>query len=206
MPAPLSRAVSSSPSGSPRFSKSPELLQATTDLSEPAGLACLADVFVMLCDWRGRSTWTSGNDSLGKVGELIWEHLALDSLEQAKHALGQVVAIRVPQVLDVVHKNGDRIRGRLWPLDSPEIAVCLLGSRVPGNLRQLSQRERDVLDWLAYGFEPRSIAEKLDISISTIHTHLKHAREKLALPTLESLISFAARYCYPMSLPFEQKT
>lgn len=205
MPASISRAANGSPNSTPRLSKSPDLLTSNTNLSERAGLACLADVFVTLCDWRGHSIWNSGADSLGKVGELIWEHLSAESMEQTKHALGQVVAVRIPQLLDVKHKNGDRIRGRLMPLDSPEIAVCLLGSRVPGNLQQLSQRERDVLDWLAHGLEPRLIAEKLDISISTIHTHLKHAREKLAIPTLEALISFAARYCYPVSLPFEQK-
>lgn len=205
MPNPMSRAANSPLNSTPRLSKSPDLLTSNTNLSERAGLACLADVFVTLCDWRGHSIWSSGGDSWGVVGQHIWEHLTADSMEQAKHALGQVVAIRVPQLLDVVHKNGERMRGRLMPLDSPEIAVCLLGSRVPGNLQQLSQREREVLDWLAHGLEPRLIAEKLDISISTIHTHLKHAREKLAIPTLEALISFAARYCYPVSLPFEQK-
>jgi DNA-binding CsgD family transcriptional regulator len=79
------------------------------------------------------------------------------------------------------------------------MAVCILGLHIPGNLARLSQRERDVLDWLAQGFETREIAEKLDVSISTIHTHLKHAREKLGLPNLEALISFAARYCYPFA-------
>jgi len=54
---------------------------------------------------------------------------------------------------------------------------------------------------IAQGVEPRVIAEKLDVRISTAHTHLKHAREKLALPSLESLISFAARYCYPTGQP-----
>jgi DNA-binding CsgD family transcriptional regulator len=172
---------------------------------ERAWLACLADVFVMLCDWQGRSTWTSGGELPVTVGEYIWEHLSPESRKQAKLALGQVIVIRESQQLEVVYRNGDCFRGWMWPLDSPDIAVCILGSRIPGNLGRLSQRERDVLDWLAQGFEPRAIAETLDVSNSTIHTHLKHAREKLGLPSLEALISFAARYCYPVSRPLAIK-
>ena len=167
--------------------------------------AILADVFVMLCDWRGHCTWSSGGDLPVEAGQFVWEHLSPKSSDQVKAALGQVVAIRESQQLEVVHRNGDRYRKWMWALDSPDVAVCILGSRIPGNLGQLSRREREVLDWLAQGLEPRAIAEKLDVSVSTIHTHLKHAREKLGLPTLEALISFAARFCYPGGGPLNAK-
>lgn len=167
--------------------------------------ALLADIFVMHCDWRGRCAWTSGGELPVKVGEFIWERLSPESSDHAKVALGQVVAIRENQQLEVVHRNGDRLREWLWPLDSPDMAVCILGSRIPSNLGVLSKRELDVLDWLAQGFEPRAIAERLDVSISTTHTHLKHAREKLGLPSLEALISFSARYCYPISRPLDSR-
>ena len=166
----------------------------------------LADVFVMLCDWRGRCAWTSGGEGQVKVGEFVWEYLSTESSQQAKVALAHVVAIRESQQLEVVHQNGDRFRDWLWPLDSPEMAVFILGSRIPGNLGQLSPRERDCLEWLAPGTEPRTIAEKLNVSTSTIHTHLKHAREKLGLPSLEALISFAARYCYPVTRPLNAQS
>ena len=158
----------------------------------------LRDVFVMLCDWRGRCAWSSGGDLPVRVGEYVWECFSPDSCQQAKVVLAQVVALRESLQLEVVHRNGDRVRGWLWPLDSPEMAVYILGSRIPGSLGQVSHREREVLDWLAQGLEPRAIAERLDVSISTVHTHLKHARDKLGLPSLESLISFSARYCYPV--------
>jgi DNA-binding CsgD family transcriptional regulator len=162
----------------------------------------LADVFVMMCDWRGRCAWSTGGDLPAQVGQFVWECFSPESSRQAQVTLAQVVALRESQQIELVHRNGDRVRGWLWPLDSPEMAAYFLGSRVPGNLGQLSLRERDVLDWLAQGCDPRDIAEKLDVSVSTVHTHLKHARDKLEVPSLEGLISFAARYCYPVTRTF----
>jgi hypothetical protein len=51
------------------------------------------------------------------------------------------------------------------------------------------------MQWLGEGHSAATIAARLDVSISTVHTHLKRAREKLRLPGVESLIGFAARYC-----------
>jgi DNA-binding CsgD family transcriptional regulator len=201
MTIPMSRVVTTSVEGNGSLGGIAPLRLSQSINSERDWRACLADVFVMLCDWRGRSTWVSGGDFPVKVGEFIWEHLSPESKNQAKLALGQAVAIKESQELDVVYQNGDRFRGWLWPLDTPDPAVCILGSRIPVKVSRLSQRERDVLNWLAQGLEPRAIAEALDVSNSTVHTHLKHAREKLGLRTLESLISFAARYCYPVNRP-----
>src|SRR5687767_3850912 len=107
----------------------------------------LADAFVMLCDWRGRCAWTSGGDLPVTVGQFVWECFSPESCRQAQVTLAQVVALRESQQIELVHRNGDRIRGWLWPLDSPEMAAYFLGVRIPGNLGHLSQRERDVLDW-----------------------------------------------------------
>jgi DNA-binding CsgD family transcriptional regulator len=165
--------------------------------------AILPDTFVMLCDWRGRCVWTSGGNLPVKVGEFIWEHLSSDSEEPAKRAVGQVVALRESQQLEVVHQNGDRFRGWLWPLDCPEMAACIVGLRIPGALAELTDRERACLELLAQGLETRLIAEKLDVSLSTVHTHFKHARQKLGLASIEALTSFAARYCYPAARPLD---
>jgi DNA-binding CsgD family transcriptional regulator len=73
----------------------------------------------------------------------------------------------------------------------------MLGVRVPSNLALLTSKERECLELLAQGIETRAIAERLNISISTVHTHMKRAREKLGLPSIEALISFAARYFFP---------
>ena len=163
------------------------------------------DTFIVLCDWRGHCTWTNSGSLQVKVGEFIWEHLSAESQKDVKSALGKVVALRESQQLEIVDQKGNRCRAWLWPLNSPEMAVCSLGIRIPSNLSLLSQRERDCLELLAVGTETRLIAEKFDLSISTIHTHLKHAREKLDLPSIEALISFAARYCFPVNQPLDTR-
>jgi len=169
--------------------------------------AAPSDTFVLLCDWRGHCTWasTAGEYPL-KVGEFVWEHLQPDSQKRSRELLSRVVALRESQHLEVVNEQGDRFRGWLWPLDSPDVAVCVLGMRVPNSLALLTERERARLELLGQGIETRLIAKKLDVSVSTIHTHMKWAREKLGLPTVESLISFAARYCYPADMPLEAAT
>lgn len=55
------------------------------------------------------------------------------------------------------------------------------------------------------GFDTQQIAARLDVSLSTVHTHLRRAREKLKLPSVEALISFAARYSFPTDSPFSDR-
>jgi DNA-binding CsgD family transcriptional regulator len=157
--------------------------------------------FVILCDLRGRCTWASGANYSVVVGEYIWAHLAEMSQGHVKELLGRVVSLREPQVLEVIDQTGDRFRGRLWPLDSPELAVCMLAIQIPRNLASITERERECLELLAKGIETKLIALQLNVSVSTVQTHLKRAREKLGLKTSEALASFAARYCYPTDNP-----
>jgi DNA-binding NarL/FixJ family response regulator len=115
-----------------------------------------------------------------KVGGFIWEQLTTESQKATKIALGQAVTARETQQLEVVDQKGDRFRLWLWPLDSPEVAVCVLGLRVPRNLVLLTERERQCLELLARGIETRRIAEQLEVSISTVHTHLRGRAKTLA--------------------------
>jgi DNA-binding CsgD family transcriptional regulator len=163
----------------------------------------LYGTFVMLCDWRGRCIWTSEQILPVDIGDPVWKNLTIESQEQTKVCIGRVIAARDVQQLEVVDQQGNQYRGWLWPLDSPEVAVCILGLCVPRNLKQLTDSERACLELLAQGTSTRAIADRLGVSVSTIHTHFRHAREKLGLPSLEALISFAARYCYPIGRPLD---
>ncbi len=49
----------------------------------------------------------------------------------------------------------------------------------PDETRQLSPRERDVLDYLAKGYSYKETAELMRISYSTVHTHIEHIYQKL---------------------------
>lgn len=163
--------------------------------------AALDCVFVALCDWRGRIVWMSGHGGPAKIGDLAWSHLIEESQERAREMHGKVSALRELQTVQVQNLQGRHFRCWMWPLDSPEVAVCVLGKEVPANLDTLAPREMDCLEMLAQGIDVQEIAGKLDVSVSTVHTHLKRAREKLGLSSIEALISFAARFCFPRSVP-----
>ncbi len=69
---------------------------------------------------------------------------------------------------------------------SPRIARTLLAQLVPlqtaispDGQSLLSQREREVLDFLARGFRREEIAHHLGISINTVSAHIKHIYRKL---------------------------
>jgi DNA-binding NarL/FixJ family response regulator len=49
----------------------------------------------------------------------------------------------------------------------------------PDDGRQLSPRERDVLDYLVKGYSYKEVAEQMGISYSTVHTHIEHIYHKL---------------------------
>jgi DNA-binding CsgD family transcriptional regulator len=161
----------------------------------------LDSVFVMLCDWRGHCVWSTRASPYWKTGDLAWKNLDDESTEEARALFSRVVTLREQQLLEVVNQQGERFRCWLWPLNSPETAVCVLGMRVPSELSRLTERELECLELLAQGTETREIARQLQVSLSTVHTHMKRAREKLGIPNVESLISFAARYCYPSYQP-----
>jgi DNA-binding CsgD family transcriptional regulator len=157
----------------------------------------LQHTFVMLTDWRGHVVWTSKFDALTKIGELAWAHLTPESKLRAAEAHAQVASLRRSQSVSVVNVDGEHFRCWMWPLETPEIAVCALGLQVPKELADLTEREMTCLQMLATGLPVAEIAQRLDVSVSTVHTHLKRSREALGVDNLESLISFAARYCYP---------
>ncbi len=158
-------------------------------------------IFVMLCDWRGRCIWTSAESGTVNVGEFVWQNLAQASQTALQSALGQVVTVRDSHQVEVLDRNGDRCSEWLWPLHSPEVAVCILGMHLPSNLARLSKRERDCLALLAQGIETQLIAQEMDVSVSTVQTLVRRSREKLGLSTVDALKSFAARYCYPNHAP-----
>ncbi len=59
------------------------------------------------------------------------------------------------------------------------VASFQAATRAGEQQNRLSPREEAVLDCLAQGLAYKQIADKLDISINTIRTHLRHIYEKL---------------------------
>jgi two-component system response regulator NreC len=57
----------------------------------------------------------------------------------------------------------------------------------------LSEREKEILDWMAKGYANKDIAEQLIISVKTVETHRSHVMEKLGLKTRPELIKYAVK-------------
>ncbi|MCK9302931.1 MAG: helix-turn-helix transcriptional regulator, partial [Bacteroidales bacterium] len=56
---------------------------------------------------------------------------------------------------------------------------------------QLSERETDVLHFIAKGFSNKETADKLNISIHTVNTHRKNIMEKTGIRSLAGLTIYA---------------
>jgi DNA-binding CsgD family transcriptional regulator len=152
---------------------------------------------VIICDWHGVIKWISGDGQVLKQGDYLWKNASANSVKTIKSAFGRVVALQENAVIEVTGIKGRFCRLWMWPLESPEMAVCILGMVIPKELKQLSPKERQALDLIAQGQTAKQVADILDISLSSVHTHLRRAREKLSLESTDALIGFAARYCQP---------
>lgn len=161
----------------------------------------LADTYVVLCDWHGKVVWKTGTGDRVAVGEEIWKHGEKKSIERLRAALASVVALREQRTIEVESDRGDHFRFWMWPLSEPEIAVCILALRIPAELALLTDRERACLKCLARGMSTRDIADELSIGLTTVHTHLRRAREKLGAASAEALIGLAARYFFVSPQP-----
>lgn len=152
---------------------------------------------VIICDWHGVVKWISGEAPILKPGDHLWKSSSKDSLNTVKSAFGKVVALQEKIVIEVSNIKGKFFRLWMWPLDSSEMAVCILVMAIPKEIQLLSPKEREALNLIAQGRTAKQVADTLDISLSSVHTHLRRAREKLGLESTDALIGFAARYCQP---------
>jgi DNA-binding NarL/FixJ family response regulator len=71
-------------------------------------------------------------------------------------------------------------------------AVSEEGARVIG-VADLTERQRQVLRWLALGYRAREIAQMLGVSVKAVHRHRERLREALQLDSTAPLTGFAAR-------------
>jgi DNA-binding CsgD family transcriptional regulator len=150
---------------------------------------------VALFDWQGRVVWISERQPPRGAGFLVDEYVREDYRELVRRTVSGVIKKRETGAIQVVTEFGEWYRTSFWPIDSQEVAACALAIAIPEELALLSVREQDCLKLLAHGQSAATIAGELGIAVSTVHTHFRRAREKLKLPNLEALISFAARFC-----------
>lgn len=57
----------------------------------------------------------------------------------------------------------------------------------------LSEREKEILSWVAKGYSNKEIADQLVISVKTVETHKANVMEKLGLRTRPELVKYALK-------------
>jgi DNA-binding CsgD family transcriptional regulator len=156
----------------------------------------LADTYVVLCDWHGCVVWRSGTGERLQIGDELWKGAAARSKDSLRTAVASVITLREYHTLEVEGERNEHFRLWMWPLNDPDIALCILATRIPSELALLTERETGCLRCLARGMSTRDISKELNIGLTTVHTHLRRSREKLGLASGEALIGFAARYFF----------
>ncbi len=83
------------------------------------------------------------------------------------------------------------------PYYSPPIQEAL-GEIVRGRaetrlLDELTDREREVLTWIAQGLSTKEIAARFDISARTVETHRANLMRKLGIKSVARLTQFAIK-------------
>lgn len=128
----------------------------------------------------------SGLDSLSGLSALprVLVYTMHDSPEMLRKA-------REAGALGLVTKASDP--GRL----EHALATVMLGrpcfpEEKDSDLDRLSQREREVLDALLEGLGPKDIAARLEVTSSSVQTHIARLLAKLGLKTTRDLFRWAA--------------
>ncbi len=96
----------------------------------------------------------------------------------------------------------EELRDALWraahgePVFSPQLAGLVLGefrrlSKEAGGLQPLSEREREVLQYVARGHAYKEIGEELFISPKTVENHVRNILGKLHLNRRQELVRYA---------------
>jgi len=99
----------------------------------------------------------------------------------------------------------EELRQGLWraahgdPVFSPSLASLVLGefrrlAKASGPLQPLSDREREVLQYVARGHTYREIGEQLFISQKTVENHVRNILGKLHLNRKQELVRYALEH------------
>ena len=100
---------------------------------------------------------------------------------------------------------GDELREALRraaagePVFSPSLAMLVLGefrrlSRQATGSSPLTEREREVLQYVARGYSYRQIGEQLHIAAKTVENHVRNILDKLHLNRRQELVRYAVEH------------
>jgi two-component system nitrate/nitrite response regulator NarL len=158
-----------------------------TDLNMPpqGGVALLRRI--RAANWRGPVLILTVSD-------------AEDDLASAMRAGAQGYLLKDMEPDDVVDAVQRAVRGEtvVAPTMTMKL-VNLLQGGAPATakadaLKQLTAREREILDYLAQGLSNKAIARALDISHDTVKLHVRHILSKLNLTSRVEAAVFAVEH------------
>ncbi len=152
------------------------------------------DAFVAICDWNGVVRWLSNHTIKTQVGDWGWSNMIPEDAERYKEAFARTASLREPRVLEIASLNGLRYRIWLWSVGTPELAVCTFNLLIPKAIEQLTVRETELMRNLSPGKALKEVACEMDISINTLHAHVRSIRNKLDLVSTNEVLAYASRF------------
>ena len=136
-----------------------------------------------------------------------------DDLANALHAGASGYLLKDMEPEDVTDAILRAVRGET--VVAPAMTMKLVDLLQPGRqnktkanlLRQLTEREREILDHLAQGMSNKAIARALDISYDTVKLHVRHILSKLNFTSRVEAAVFAVEHrASPQSSSVRRKT
>jgi len=141
-----------------------------------------------------------------KVAKTCGEHtrIVMLTVSEAERDLLDAVAAGARGYL-VKSTPPDELRNALWraahdePVFSPQLASLVLGefrrmAKASGPVQPLSDREREVLQYVARGHTYKEIGEQLFIAEKTVENHVRNILGKLHLNRKQELIRYALEH------------
>ena len=163
----------------------PDVLLLDLNLPPHGGLALLRTL--QDCGWSGPTLILTVSDSE-------------DDLANALHAGARGYLLKDMEPEDVTDAILRAVRGET--VVAPAMTMKLVDLLQPGRqnktkdnlLRQLTEREREILDHLARGMSNKAIARALDISYDTVKLHVRHILSKLNFTSRVEAAVFAVEH------------
>ncbi|HUF46452.1 MAG TPA: response regulator transcription factor [Vicinamibacterales bacterium] len=126
---------------------------------------------------------------------ILTMHAGQEYVARAVKAGADAYLLKDSAVQDLVAAVDEVAAGRSYfsPAVQRQMAGLLRGSEAPARSQSLTEREREVLTWLARGLSSREVARELDISVRTVETHRANLMHKLGVKSVAVLIQVAIR-------------
>jgi DNA-binding NarL/FixJ family response regulator len=136
-------------------------------------------------------------------------HSAPCFVERAMQAGASGYLLKECAYQELIGAVGDVMANRMYL--SPAIAGVVVnamrrrqaGTTVRSPLRQLSDREREILQLLAEGYSAKAIGERLSLSVKTVSSHRQHIMDKLVIHNIAGLTKFALQEGLTSATPQE---